>query len=99
MTEMTSKEKVSLTGLVFFYLLCVTRYIPGDLGMTLYHTAKSFLTLAPFAVGLTIIVVTIMQRIVGGKLPWDRVLRFYLFFAIIIEIFAGLYNYLDKAQG
>lgn len=99
MNEMTSKEKISLTGLVVFYLICVTRYVPGDLGMTLYHTAKSFLTLAPFAVALTILIVTIMQKIVGAKLPWDRVLRFYLFFAIIIEIFAGLYNYLDKIQG
>ena len=96
---MTTKEKISLTGLVIFYLLCVIRYIPGDLGTTFYLTAKSFLTLAPFAVGLTIIVITIMQRVVGEKLPWDRILRFYLLFAIIIEIFAGLYNYLEHAQG
>ncbi len=96
---MTTKEKISLTGLVAFYLLCVVRYIPGDLGLTLYHSAKSFLTLAPFAVALTIIVVTTMQKIVGGKLPWDRVLRFYLLFAIIIEIFAGVYNYLARAGG
>ncbi len=96
---MTTKEKLSLTGLVLFYLLCVIRYIPGDLGMTFYHTAKSFLTLAPFALGLTIIIVSIMQKVVGEKLPWDRILRFYLLFAIIIEIFAGLYNYLERAQG
>ena len=96
---MTSKEKISLAGLVLFYLLCVIRYIPGDLGMTLYHTAKSFLTLAPFAVALTIVIVTVMQKIVGKKLPWDRILRFYLLFAIIIEIFAGVYNYLERAQG
>ncbi|MEN8257881.1 MAG: hypothetical protein ABFS09_08475 [Thermodesulfobacteriota bacterium] len=96
---MTTKEKISLTGLVVFYLLCVLRYIPGDLGMTFYHTAKSFLLLGSFAVALTIVIVTIMQKIVGEKLPWDRVLRFYLLFAIIIEIFAGVYNYLERAQG
>lgn len=96
---MTTKEKISLTGLVAFYLLCVIRFIPGDLGMTLYHTAKSFLTLAPVAVALTIVVVTVMQKIVGAKLPWDRVVRFYLLFAIIIEIFAGVYNYLGRAAG
>ena len=95
---MKTKEKISLAGLVLFYLLCVIRYIPGDPGMTFYHTAKSFLTLAPFAVALTIIVVNVMQKNIGAKLPWDRVVRFYLFFAIIIEIFAGLYNYLDQAQ-
>jgi hypothetical protein len=94
---MKIKEKIYLAGLVAFYLLCAVRYIPGDLGMTLYHTAKSFLTLAPFAVALTVIVVTLMQKIVGARLPWDRVLRFYLMFAIIIEIFAGVYNYLARA--
>ncbi|MBU0681452.1 MAG: hypothetical protein KKD73_08525 [Proteobacteria bacterium] len=94
---MKTKEKIYLAGLVAFYLVCVIRYIPGDLGMTLYHTGKSFLTLAPFAVALTIVIVTIMQKIVGAKLPWDRVLRFYLLFAIIIEIFAGVYNYLARA--
>lgn len=99
MTEMPIKEKISLTGLVLFYLLCAVRYIPGDLGMTLYHTAKSFLTLAPFAVALTIVMVTVMQKIVGEKLAWDRILRFYLWFAIIIEIFAGVYNYLAPAAG
>lgn len=99
MIEMTNKEKISLAGLVLFYLICVIRYIPGNLGMTLYHTAKSFVTLAPFAIGLTILVVAVMQKIVGEKLPLDRILRFYLFFGIIIEIFAGLYNYLDQAQG
>lgn len=99
MTEMPIKEKISLTGLVLFYLLCVVRYIPGDLGMTLYHTVKSFLTLAPFAVALTIVMVTVMQKIVGEKLSWDRILRFYLWFAIIIEIFAGVYNYLAPAAG
>lgn len=96
---MTTKEKISLTALVAFYLLCVIRYIPGDMGMTLYHTAKSFLTLAPVAVAVTIVVVTGMQKIVGAKLAWDRILRFYLLFAIIIEIFAGVYNYLGRASG
>jgi hypothetical protein len=50
-------------------------------------------------VALTIVMVTVMQKIVGEKLAWDRILRFYLWFAIIIEIFAGVYNYLAPASG
>ena len=95
---MTNKEKISLGALTAFYILCILRYFPGNLLKTITATTESFLTLGPFAIALTIIIVTIIQKVVGEKLPWDRIFRFYLMFAILIEIFAGVYNYLALNQ-
>jgi hypothetical protein len=98
---MNTKDKISLVLLVGFYGLLVlfnVRYFPGDPLQTFIATAGNILTLAAVAVALTLGLVSVMQKVVGERLPWDRVLRFYLFFAILIWAFAIMYTYFDMVE-
>ncbi len=98
---MNTKDKISLFLLVCFYGLLVlfnVRYVPGDLYQTFIETASNVLTLAAVAVAMTLAVVSAMQKVVGQRLPWDRVLRFYLFFAILIWAFNMMYYHFDGVE-
>ena len=98
---MNTKDKISLAFLVLFYCLLMLlniRYAPGDPVQTIISTATNFLALASVAVAFTLIVVSVMQKIVGERLPWDRVVRFYLMFAILIWMFAIMYTYFDQVE-
>lgn len=98
---MNTKDKISLFLLICFYCFLMVaniRYFPGDLARTIFETAMNILTLASAAVAFTLIVVSSMQKIVGQRLPWDRVLRFYLFFGIMIWMFAIMYTHLDQVE-
>ena len=53
---------------------------------------------APFVVGLTILVVSFMQRSSGERLPWDRIVRIYCTLGIIIGFFYALNEYWLRAQ-
>ena len=79
-------------------MLLNVRYHPGDPMQTFIATAGNILTLAAVAVAMTLAVVSAMQKVVGERLPWDRVLRFYLFFAILIWFFAIMYTYFDMVE-
>ena len=98
---MNTKDKISLVLLVGFYGLLVLaniRYFPGDPLQTLIETVSNVLTLAAVAVAFTLAVVSAMQKVVGERLPWDRVLRFYLFFAILIWAFNMMYFHFDGIE-
>jgi len=92
------QEKIGLAVMTAVYLLCVTRYIPDQLLYSLKATGSHLLVAAPVAVGGTILIVSVLQRMGDGRLPWDRVLRIYLTFGIIFELFFGLYHYLAVNQ-
>ena len=79
-------------------MLCNIRYVPGDPLQTFIATMSNVLTLAAVAVAMTLIVVSAIQKIVGERLPWDRVLRFYLFFAILIWVFAMMYTHFEGVE-
>jgi|SRR3989339_382442 len=93
-----AKEIASLTMLVIFYLLCSFRYFPDRLNDSLVETLIHMLSIAPFTGGLTLVLVTVLQRLAGERLPIDRAVRIFLTLGILVEIFYGLYNYLDLAQ-
>lgn len=98
---MKTKEKISLSLLILFYCLLILlniRYVQGDMLQTIIATGMNILTLASVAVAFTLIVVSVMQKIVGQRLPWDRVVRFYLLFAILIWIFAIMYTYFEQVE-
>ncbi len=98
---MNTKDKISLGLLIGFYgllMLVNVRYFPGDLSRTLIATASNVLTLGSAAMAMTLIVASTMQKVVGQRLPWDRVLRFYLLFGIIIWFFAIMYTHLDQVE-
>lgn len=90
------KESVALFALGFFYVLCSVRYFPDKVLKTVMETLLQIVTTAPLSIGATLIVVSFLQRASGEKMPWDRVLRMYLTFGIMVEIFFGLHDYLGK---
>lgn len=90
------KETVVLSLLGLLYGLCSVRYFPDQFGKTVVETLLQITTTAPLPIGATLIVVSLLQKASGAKMPWDRVLRIYLTFGIMIEIFFGLHDYLGK---
>ena len=92
------KEKLALSFMMVVYLLCVTRYFPGRLRDSVVATGSHLLVAAPVAIGGTILIVSVLQRMGDGRLPWDRVLRIFLTFGLIFELFFGLYHYLAINQ-
>lgn len=87
------KKNISLALVICAYLVFNLRYSPGSPAATLKSTMWQLLTTAPFVVGLTILVVSFMQRSTGERLPWDRIARIYCTLGIIIGFFYALNEY------
>ena len=94
----TIKKNISLGLVICAYLLFNFRYDPESLGSTIKSTLIQVLMTAPFVVGLTILVVSFMQRATGDRLPWDRIVRIYCTLGIIIGFFYDLSEYWLRAQ-
>ena len=92
------KKNISLGAVIFFYLLFNFRYSPESFFYSVKSTLVQLLLTSPFVVGLTILVVTFMQRSTGERLPWDRIIRIYCTLGIIIGFFYALNEYWLKAQ-
>jgi hypothetical protein len=90
---MNTKEKISLLLLVVVYLLVTIRYFPDRPGDTLTATMRHLLESVPYIIALTIVTVSIMQKVVGAKLARNRIARIYLTFGLIAEFFFGIYHY------
>ena len=84
------KEKISLFVLTAVYILFNVKYAAGQLSDSVVETLLQILTTAPVAVGLTILVVSFLQRMHGERLPYDRVFRIFLTFGIIVGFFLAL---------
>lgn len=93
---MNTKEKITLTLLGIVYLLASLRYFPGRWADTAVATLSHLLSAIPITIGLTILVVSALQKIAGTRLPYDRIVRIYLMFGIITEFFYGLSNYVTQ---
>jgi len=92
------KKNVSLALVICAYLFFNFRYSSGSLTASLKSSMIQLLTTAPFVIGLTILVVSFMQRSTGEKLPWDRIIRIYCTLGIIIGFFYALNEYWLTAQ-
>jgi hypothetical protein len=92
------KKYISLLLVILAYLLFNLRYTAESFSSSLQSTLIQLLTTAPFVVGLTILVVTFMQRSTGERLPWDRIIRIYCTLGIVIGFFYGLNEYWLSAQ-
>ena len=92
------QEKIALFVLTGVYVLFAGRYFPGRLQESLVATGMHLLVAVPIVTGVTILVVSVLQRMGDGRLPWDRILRIFLTFGIIFEFFFGLYHYLAINQ-
>jgi hypothetical protein len=92
------KKNISFGLVICAYLLFNLRYEPQSLVITIKSTLVQLLMTAPFVVGLTILVVSFMQRSSGERLPWDRIVRIYCTLGIIIGFFYALNEYWLRAQ-
>ena len=92
------KQNISLFSVILVYLLFNLRYTPESFTGSFKSTLVQLLTTAPFVVGLTILVVSFMQRSTGERLPWDRIIRIYCTLGIIIGFFYGLNEYWLSAK-
>lgn len=92
------KKNVSLGAVIVFYLLFNFRYSSESFIYSVKATLVQLLLTSPFVIGLTILVVTFMQRSSGERLPWDRIIRIYCTLGIIIGFFYALNEYWLKAQ-
>jgi len=95
---MSTKEKVSLFLLILVYMLVTVRYFPNRPMDTLAATVSHLLESVPYIIAVTIVVVSVMQKVVGEKLPKNRIARIYLTFGLIAEFFFGMYHYLNQGQ-
>lgn len=92
------KKNISLAAVIIAYLLFNFRYSPESFVYSIKSTLVQLLTTAPFVVGLTILVVSFMQRSTGERLLWDRVVRIYCTLGIIIGFFYALNEYWLRAH-
>ena len=92
------KKNISLALVIITYLLFNFRYSPGSMLISVKSTMIQLLFTAPFVIGLTILVVSFMQRSTGERLPWDRIARIYCTLGIIIGFFYALNEYWLNAQ-
>jgi len=94
----TIKKNISLGLVICIYLLFNLRYAPESPVTTVKSTLVQLLVTAPFVMGLTILVVSFMQRSTGERLPRDRIVRIYCTLGIIIGFFYALSEYWLRAQ-
>jgi len=92
------KKNISLAAVIIAYLLFNFRYSPESFADSIKSTLVQLLLTSPFVVGLTILVVSFMQRSTGERLPWDRVARIYCTLGIIIGFFYALNEYWLRAN-
>jgi len=93
------REYLTLIFWVVVYLLCSYRYLEGRLFNSLVASLVHILSVAPFVIGLTIIIVVFLRNTSGERLPLDRTIRVYLTIGIITEFFYGLHDYLSSVKG
>jgi hypothetical protein len=89
---------VGFVLLLALYLLASFRYFPGRPLDSLQATGLHIIRSAPFTVGLTLITISMVQRMAKERLPWPRILRFFLTISLFYEFLFALYHYLGKGQ-
>lgn len=95
---MKTKEKISLLLLTSLYLLMTISFVPGSVVGTLNATLGHLMVTLPYTIGLTIIAVSLVQKIVGQKLLPDRIARIYLTIGLLAEFFYAIYHYAEQGQ-
>ena len=95
---MKTKEKISLLLLTSLYLLMTISFVPGSVTGTLNATLGHLMVTLPYTIGLTIIAVSLVQKIVGQKLLPDRIARIYLTIGLLAEFFYAIYHYAEQGQ-
>lgn len=95
----TMKHRFFLVLLGVIYLMTSLRFFPGQAMKSLVETLIHLFSVAPIILGATLLLVSVLQRLVGDRLPWDRVVRLYLTMAILLECILGLSHYFELNGG
>jgi len=94
----TFREKFTftLTGLAWLVFHVRTGPDPGSI---LAGTLIQIMTIAPYSIGFTYILVILIRYFTGGAtMPWDRILRIFFTIGIFFAFFFALYEYGDRAE-
>jgi hypothetical protein len=90
------REKISFTLLISFYLLVSLRYFPGQWVRTIQETLLHLLMIAPYTVGFTILIATVLRRLSDGhKPPWPVLIRIFITVSILLEFLLGINDYIS----
>jgi hypothetical protein len=93
------REKLGLVLLACLYLLTSVRFFPGRPLHSLLETLTHILSVAPINLGVSLILVALLQRILGERLPWQGMARIFFTVAILLELVLGLSHYYGQAGG
>jgi len=89
----TIRDSLTLAALAVIYLLASIRYFPGQAVRSAVETMSHMLRVAPISLGLTLIIVAILQKLVKERLPLSRAARIFLVSGICLEFALGLSHY------
>jgi len=92
------KEYVSLFLLCLVYAACSFRYFPGRMGESFIATLEHILSIGPYTIGATLIIASVLHRLLREKLPWSKVFRIFLAVSIILELFLGIADHIGRHQ-
>jgi len=87
------RDHIAFGILVIVYLLASVRFFPGEAAKTVVETLLHLFSVAPISLGATLIIVALLQRLAGDRLPVNRIIRVFLLVAIFLEFILGLSHY------
>ncbi len=91
---MQRRREHLITAILFVvYLLASVRFFPGRPVQTLVETLTHLLAVAPISLGATLVLVALLQRLIGERLPLSRGIRIFLVIALCLEFILGLSHY------
>lgn len=94
----TLREKITFVLTALAYLVFHIRTGP-TLGAMIAGTVEQLLTTAPYCIGFTFVLVSIIRYMHDGKRPaWDRIARIYFTIGILFAFYFALYEYGDRAH-
>jgi ABC-type sulfate transport system permease subunit len=93
----TFREKFGLAILAGVYLVTSIRFFQGQVMQTLLETVIHILSVAPINLGVTLVLVALLQRLLGERLAWHRTARIFFTVAIMLELVLGLSHYYGLA--
>ena len=94
----TSREKITFVLTALAYLVFHIRTGPTA-GAIISGTMEQLLTTAPYCIGFTFVLVSLIRYLHDGKRPaWDRIARIYFTIGILFAFYFALYEYGDRSH-
>ena len=92
----TTREKVTFYLTASVYVV-FNLQLAGNLLTTVQATLSQILLTAPFVIGITCVIVGIIQYAAGGeKVPWVSRLRLFFTIGIFAGLVYAIYDYTSK---